>query len=163
MLSPEKIVLPFADGGDKNTIPVDSQIGVIDGAPSYQDGFPPLTMIPIEDGGVPPAGMDFNGILNALSAVARWAGAGGTYPYDAAFAESVHTGGYPLGALVRKADDTGFWVCTVEGGNSSNPDTGGAGWVDFFHWHLQAVNPHSQYLLASQMVTDGKLYFMGQF
>lgn len=133
MLSPDKIVLPFADGGDKNTIPVTSQIGVVDGAPSYEDGFPPLTMIPIEEGGLPPAGQDFNGILNSLSAVARWSAAGGTYTYDAAFASSVHTGGYPFGALIRKENGTGFWICTTAN-TTSNPDTGGTGWQDFFTW-----------------------------
>lgn len=147
MQSPEKIVLPFAESGDKNIIPVDSQIGIVDGASSYEDGFPPLTMIPLEEGGIPPVGPDFNGILHVLSAAARWAAAGGTYQYDSDFAENPHTGGYPEGAVVRKNDNTGFWVCLVDG-NTTNPDLGGEGWIDF--------------CLLGALGMNSKFYFMGQ-
>ena len=75
--SPGKLVLPFASAGNKNSIPVDSQIGITPGAASLADGFPPLTMTPVTAGGVPPTGPDMNGILFELSAVVRWANAGG--------------------------------------------------------------------------------------
>ena len=123
---PAKLPKAFADSGTKNSIPAASQIGITPGAASLTDGFPPLTMTPIASGGVPPSGADMNGILNLLSAHTKWMNAGGTYTYDAAFATAI--GGYPNCALVQKADNTGWWVSTVDG-NTSNPDTGGAGWL----------------------------------
>lgn len=125
--APSKSPVPFAEGGSKNTIPVASQIGVTPGLASFTDGFPPLTMTPLAAGGVPPRGQDFNGILYFLSAAVRWKQAGGSYVYDLSFATSV--GGYPKGAILLKADLSGFWISTVDS-NVANPDTGGAGWAD---------------------------------
>ena len=118
----------FADSGTKNTIPTPSQIGITPGAASLTDGFPPLTFTPLASGGVPPAGADMNGILNMISAHTRWMNAGGTYTWDSTFETAV--GGYPKCAMVQKADNSGWWVSTVDG-NTTNPDTGGAGWVEF--------------------------------
>lgn len=69
---PSKVPLPFANSGTKNAIPTASQIGVTPGAASLTDGFPPLTMTPLASGGVPPAGADFNGILNLITAIQQW-------------------------------------------------------------------------------------------
>ncbi|WP_160286406.1 hypothetical protein [Pseudomonas knackmussii] len=134
--APGKIQKPFADNGDKQAIPVASQVGVADGRASYTDGFPPLTRTPIVAGGVPPFGTDMNGILNAVTAIQQWQSAGGTFKFDAAFATAI--GGYPKGANLQKADGSGTWLCTVEN-NTSNPDTGGAGWQDFSGGRLLGV------------------------
>ena len=123
---PTKIQLPFANAGDKQTIPVASQIGVADGRASYTDGFPPLTRTPVVAGGVPPFGTDMNGILNAITAIQQWVSAGGTFKYDSAFSTAI--GGYPKGAVLQKADSSGSWISTAEN-NTANPDTGGAGWL----------------------------------
>lgn len=125
--APGKIVAPFANSGGKTTIPVASQTGIEDGRASFTDGFPPLTRTPLSAGGVPPFGTDMNGILFAITALQQWQSAGGGYSFDAAFAASIN--GYPKGALLLKSDFSGFWQSTVEG-NTSNPDTGGAGWKD---------------------------------
>ena len=53
--APGKLVLPFANAGAKNTIPTASQIGIVAGAASLTDGFPPLTRTPLAAGGVPPS------------------------------------------------------------------------------------------------------------
>lgn len=126
--APNKISLPFAASGTKNTIPVPSQQGVTPGAASFTDGFPPLTFTPLSAGGVPPSGSDFNGVLNAITAVQQWQSSGGFFQYDAA--QSTAIGGYPLGAMLVNAAKSGFWVSTVEN-NTTNPDAGGAGWVGF--------------------------------
>lgn len=123
---PTRMPTPFADSGAKTTIPIPSQISVTPGAASYTDGFPPLTRTAIVAGGVPPYGTDFNGILNAITVALRWGNAGGMYAYDATFSAAV--GGYPKGALIATAAYDGYWQCTVDG-NTTNPDTGGAGWV----------------------------------
>ena len=129
---PGKLVLPFANSGNKNSIPVASQIGITPGAASLADGFPPLTMTPVAAGGVPPSGLDMNGILFELSAVVRWANAGGGYPFDADFAADSNVNGYPKGARVLRADGSGYWFNTVDG-NTTDPDGGSAaGWVPDF-------------------------------
>lgn len=124
---PTKIPLAFANSGTKNPIPTASQIGITPGRASLETGFPPLTFTPVAAGGVPPFGADFNGILNLITEFQRWLSAGGSFTYDAAFAAAV--GGYPKGARLIRADFAGFWVNAVDA-NSSNPDTGGAGWLN---------------------------------
>jgi hypothetical protein len=126
--APSKFTLPFANTGSKNMIPVASQIGVTAGAASFTDGFPPLTMTPLAAGGIPPSGLDMNGILYMLSAMARWFSLGAGFPFDSTFATDSNIGGYPTGAIVLKASGLGYWLNTVNG-NTSNPDSGGAGWI----------------------------------
>lgn len=122
--APVKIVEPFAAGGAKNTIPVPSS--GVPGAASWTIGFPPETMEDPTLGGVGPSGLDFNGIYNAISAVARWANAGASFLYDAAFQTAI--GGYPKGARVLQAAGVGYWISAVDS-NMTDPDTGGAGWI----------------------------------
>lgn len=135
---PPKIVLPFANSGTKNTIPVASQIGITDGAASLTDGFPPLTLTPKSAGGVPPFGQDMNGILYAVSAIARWASAGAGYVYDAEFAADANVSGYPKGARILRTDGAGYWINTISG-NTSDPEAGGAGWYPDFTVGAAAV------------------------
>lgn len=135
--APSKIELPWADSGTKNTIPVASQIGVTPGAASFTTGFPPLNFMPIAAGGVPPFGADFNGIFYAITAILRWQSAGGSFTYDATYADAI--GGYPKGAWLERADGGGFWLNTVDG-NSTDPDAGGAGWVPGFNFGVAAVS-----------------------
>ena len=129
--APSKIVLPFANGGGKNTIPVASQIGVTDGAASWTDGFPPLTRTPKAAGGVPPAGLDMNGVLNSTSAICRWTVTGAGYTYDSTFAADANIGGYPKAARVARTDGAGYWINTTDG-NTTDPEAGGAGWYPDF-------------------------------
>lgn len=138
---PGKLVLPFANAGGKSTIPVASQIGITAGAASLTDGFPPLTRTPIAAGGVPPSGLDMNGILYEMSAIIRWANAGGGYPFDGTFAADTNVGGYPKGARVMRSDGTGYWFNTVEN-NVTDPEGSGAaaaGWVPDFTTGVAAV------------------------
>jgi hypothetical protein len=127
--APDKLPLPWANGGDRSVIPVTSQIGVTPGAASLVDGFPPLTRTPKATGGVPPNGLEMNGILFALSAQDRWEQAGGEAKFDSTFAVAI--GGYPLHAVVQSLDGLSYWRSTVNA-NLSNPDTGGANWLPHF-------------------------------
>ena len=125
---PGRIVLPWADSGLKNTIPVLSQISITPGAASYTDGFPPLTMTekPPLGSGIPPDGKDFNGVMNAATAIARWLNSGTFFIYNSAFATAI--GGYPKGAQVLGDDLVTIWQNTVEN-NTTNPNSGGSGWI----------------------------------
>ncbi|WP_217467974.1 gp53-like domain-containing protein [Achromobacter pulmonis] len=124
--APSKSPVPFAESGSKNTIPVDSQIGITPGLASFTDGFPPLTMTPLSAGGIPPRGQDFNGILYFLSAAMRWQQAGGSYNYDSTFATAI--GGYPKGAILLNSAGTGFWLNGADN-NTTDPDSGGTNWT----------------------------------
>lgn len=128
--TPPKFLLPWAasaGGGYINTIPVDSQIGITNGAASFTDGFVPLNFVALSAGGAGPFGKDFNGILKQLSQGVQWSQAGGPYFYDATFSTAI--GGYPKGALLSSvATQAQFWLSTVEN-NTSDPDAGGAGWL----------------------------------
>ena len=125
--APSKLTVPFANAGSANIIPVPSQIPTTPGAASYTDGFPPLTMTPIASGGVPPSGLDMNGILRAATALDVWQSAGAGFPFDGTW--STAAGGYPQGARVMRSDGTGYWLNTTDN-NTNNPE--GAtptGWV----------------------------------
>jgi len=127
---PKLLPVPFANSGSKQDIPVASQIGVSGGRASYTDGFPPLTRTPIDAGGIPPFGTDFNGVLNDITSAIRWAQAGGGYRYDSEFSSAV--GGYPLGSVVSNSTGDGCWLNTIDG-NTNNPEVSVAtpltGWV----------------------------------
>ena len=127
--TPTLIPLAFAANGTKNTIPEASQIGIVNGAASLNDGFPPLTMTPIAAGGVPPSGADMNGILFLATSAIRWMHAGGLYAFSSSFAGDSNVGGYPNGAELMSADLQGTWI-SLNDNNTDNPDTGaGTKWV----------------------------------
>lgn len=115
-----------AGGSFIRTVPVPSQIGITGGAASFTDGFPPLCFDAVGSGGIPPAGQDFNGAFNAVTAWNQWQSAGGLVAYDSVFSSAV--GGYPKGALLAKAAGGGLWLSQVDN-NTTDPDTGGAGWT----------------------------------
>lgn len=109
------------------SIPLGSQIGIVNGAASLTDGFPPLNFLPVGSGGVPPFGQDMNGILQQITQWSQWQNAGGLVPYDPAFSAAI--GGYPKSALLAGAATGVVWLSTADD-NTSDPDTGGANWVN---------------------------------
>lgn len=135
--SPKKQAVPFAVNGQRENLLPTTPAG--DNTASYSAGFPPVTMILKAAGGLPPKGQDMNQILFELASVARWCGAGGSYPFDSAFAATVS--GYPAGAEVLTSDASGFWVNTVDG-NSNSPEAADAsltGWVPSGNYGVTAL------------------------
>lgn len=130
---PLKFNIPFASGAGGGfinyPIPQASQIGIVDGAASLTDGFPPDCFTPTGSGGVPPFGKDFNGVMKQSTSWDRWFSAGAPITYDATFQTAIS--GYPKGSIVQSATTFGlFWYSTIEG-NVTNPDAAGAGWTGF--------------------------------
>lgn len=126
---PSKFQIPWANsagGAYVRPIPTASQIGIQAGAASLTDGFPPATMTPVASGGVPPFGQDMNGILKQLTQWVQWYQAGGPIGYDGTYSASI--GGYPKGTILASATFGYQWLNTVDA-NTTDPDTGGAGWV----------------------------------
>lgn len=95
---PKNLTMPFAAGGAFNSIPNESQVGISPGKASFTDGFPPATRTPRAAGGVPPDGLDMNGILHDISAGLMYSQAYGAQPWDSNFATAT---GYPKDAIVN--------------------------------------------------------------
>lgn len=121
---PSKITVPFAESGLKNPIPANSDNTT--GKAGFDKGFPERTMLPKASGGIPPSGMDFNGILYDITSAIRYMQAGGKPTYDAALAAAI--GGYPSGAVLLGDDGVSVFQNAVDG-NATDPNSGGAGWT----------------------------------
>lgn len=138
--TPTLVPLAFAAGGAFNAIPEASQIGTNPGGASLVDGFPPLTRTPIAAGGIPPSGLDMNGILNLITQSTRWTHAGGRYGFSSTFAGDTNVGGYPAGAMLMSADGFGTWLSLVDN-NGDNPDTGpGTKWAPSQAYGFSAIS-----------------------
>ena len=126
---PAKFKRAFASGAGTGvrTVPDGTSSSGADGSASFFNGFPPVTMKPISAGGIPPAGQDMNGILQATTAWLLYFQAGGTVAYDSNFAQAV--GGYPMGAVLQSTSPGRLWRNTTDG-NTSDPDSAQAtGWT----------------------------------
>ncbi|MGL4756436.1 MAG: hypothetical protein ACRCXB_29120 [Aeromonadaceae bacterium] len=121
---PLKFPVPFAETGLKNAIPATANNAT--GKAGFDKGFPERTMLPKASGGIPPSGMDFNGILYDITSAIRYMQAGGKPTYDAGFAAAI--GGYPLGAVLIGDDGVSVFQNDVAG-NETNPNAGGDGWA----------------------------------
>lgn len=138
--TPTLIPLPFASGGGMNTIPEASQLPGNPGGASLTDGFPPATRTPIVAGGIPPSGLDMNGILYMITQSTRWSHAGGLYVFSSSFAADANVGGYPNGAELMSADLQGSWISQTDN-NTDNPDTGpGTKWVPGRAYGVTAIS-----------------------
>lgn len=99
--TPQVIQQPFAAQGDKNTIP-NAATGT--NKASLQEGFPPITGLPVNKGGIPPERLDFNGAMN-LNSQFYFAFQNGWWP---TFSKQVSDaiGGYPKDAVLWLFDST---------------------------------------------------------
>lgn len=122
--TPNKISVPWATSGLKNTIPATSD--PLTGLAGYDQGFTAINMTPKTAGGIPPFGQDFNGIFYAVTEALRYLETGALFPYDGTFATGV--GGYPLGALLQRTDGYGLWR-NISANNTTDPEAFGAGWA----------------------------------
>ena len=121
MPNPDLIPEPFAQSGDKNTIPLERAIADPVYRASWKAGFPPDTRLPKDVGGEAPDGLDFNGVLNILSQAVVFLQKGNAYQFDVSMAP------YPIGALVRSNDNLTTYQSTVPN-NSNNPNSNMSGW-----------------------------------
>jgi hypothetical protein len=119
---PAKFPIPWGNSAGPSYIrPIPTAASSTLGYASLDTGFPPANFIDPLSGGVSFFGEDMNGILQQLSACSRWIQAGGVFQRDATFQAAI--GGYPLGAILKAASYSAFWVSTAEN-NTVNPDTG---------------------------------------
>lgn len=92
---PKVISSPIAEYGVKNEIPEQATGTYL---ASIQEGYPEVTMTPVEEGGVPPAGGDLNGMFNVLSRFYFFTQNGGIYTFNQQISDAI--GGYPKNAVL---------------------------------------------------------------
>lgn len=124
IVEPGKITVPFADSGLKNTIP--QAANNTTGKAGFDKGFPERTMLPKASGGIPPSGMDFNGILFDVTNILRYMQAGGRPTFSAEMATAI--GGYPVGAVLVSNDGKSVFQNTLDG-NANDPNLVATGWA----------------------------------
>lgn len=126
---PEAFAIAAA-GPNRNVIPA---APVTTQRASFQLGFPPQTMTPVVAGGKPMLGPDMNGILYMMSSHTFYQQSGQPYRWSAAIAAAI--GGYAAGTVLGSTDTVTLWFNTT-GGNTTDPDAGGAGWIPMFSYGI---------------------------
>lgn len=128
----QPLAMPFANNGDKNTIP--DSASDTPGKASLSEGFPPITQTPIEDGGIPPSRADFNGILNLATRLQYFLQQGGYFTFDTTVATLL--GGYPENAVLYNLQSDGsiHLLKSAKTNNTDNfittPSVIGTSWID---------------------------------
>lgn len=115
---PPSLVKPFANEGDKNTIPTDAT-GTQ--AASLEEGFPEITATPINEGGIPPKREDFNGLGFLTTSQYFYLQNGGRFTFNPEVSSAIN--GYPEGAVLQYTDpNTGqsFEVTSLLPNNTYN-------------------------------------------
>ncbi|MGX2975614.1 hypothetical protein ACWIUH_11455 [Ursidibacter arcticus] len=128
MRQPKLLTKIWAAIGLKNTIPESRGSGLAQGAATYDEGFPSITMTPIAQGGKAPSGKDMNGILHELSAHIVHMNQGGHYKFDSGFAEKIN--GYSRGAVLINNDETAFFVSLID--QNKTDFNGGSDYGDYW-------------------------------
>jgi hypothetical protein len=124
---PYKFATPWGASATTGFITAPIPATAAGAAASQALGFPPVTAQPVASGGIPPNIADINGGLNYETLWSQWLQAGAPIGYDAAFSTAI--GGYPNGAMLRVQSIPGAFWLSVADNNTSDPDTGGSGWV----------------------------------
>lgn len=114
---PKLITKPFAQDGLRNPItdntPIEPQNA------TYTDGFPAITQLPIESGGIAPERADFNGVFYDITDNLVFLTQGNNYGYNSGIQ-------YPLNARIARAD--GVIVKNTLANNTNDPNSVMAGW-----------------------------------
>lgn len=132
--APETLPLPFANNGQKNKIPLVAE-GANSNKASLTEGFPSITMRPKDDGGKPPEGKDFNGILY-LATCFYFAFQNGWLPtFEQSVSDAI--GGYAKGAILwYNGRESRQALQSAKNDNTDNfnenPDFIGTSWIPVF-------------------------------
>lgn len=131
---PTLIPMPFAQNGNKNTIPENGTEGKSDA--SFSLGFPQITETPLSIGGLPPSRKDFNGIFNLLSMFAFFGQSGGKFAWSNKLNYAPPAVIYHNGVL---------WWCVKENGTDTavkEPGTDNSYWVtlvEYLHQNAKTL------------------------
>lgn len=126
MSNPYMVKIPFCNTGNKNAIQLTQQAGQDPEDATYQEGFPPVTMLNEDAGGLPPKGLDFNGIFYELSSPIAHYCRGDRIQFDATYAVAI--GGYAKGWVVASNDYQKDYISLVDN-NLADPNGTNTTWA----------------------------------
>lgn len=105
LTQPTLLLKPFAENGDRNSIPVTNTDASNPQRADLTNGFPEITSEDPDDMGLPPERADVNGLGYLTTTYDYFYQAGGTFTYNATVANAI--GGYPLNARLWYTDGSG--------------------------------------------------------
>lgn len=126
---PKFLTKAFAAAGGKADVPM-TGADINNGRADYENGFPPVTRAPIQAGGIPPWGVDFNGVLFDLSSAVQYLQAGMVFPYSQDLADAI--GGYAEKAVVADPSDIRILWQNNIANNTLTPSVPN-GWTQVFN------------------------------
>ena len=120
LTQPTLLLKPFAESGDKNTIPETNSDVSNPQLADLTNGFPQITSESPDDGGLPPERKDFNGLGYLTTLYDYFYQCGGTFTWNDTIAQAI--GGYPLGARLWYTDSNGVTLIlrSTKGNNLDN-------------------------------------------
>lgn len=133
LTQPTLLLKPFAESGDKNSIPTTNTDTSNPQRADLTNGFPAVTSLSPDSGGLPPERKDFNGLGYLTTSYDYFYQAGGTFTFNATISTAI--GGYPLGARLWYTDNNGktYILRSTKGNNEDNfvttPSYIGTSWV----------------------------------
>lgn len=134
LTQPTLLLKPFAENGDKNSIPVENTDAQNPQLADLTNGFPSITSDDPDDGGLPPERKDFNGLGYLTTTYDYFYQAGGTFTFNPTVSSAI--GGYPQGARLWYTDSNGATsvLRSTIGNNTDNFNDGqgtgiGTTWV----------------------------------
>lgn len=105
LTQPTLLLKPFAESGDKNTIPVTNTDASNPQLADLTNGFPQITSETPANNGLPPERKDFNGLGYLTTTYDYFAQAGGTYTFNQTVSDAI--GGYPEGSRLWYTPSSG--------------------------------------------------------
>jgi len=105
LTQPTLLLKPFAESGDRNTIPVTNTDTSQPNLADLTNGFPQITSLSPDNGGLPPKRMDINGLGYLTTTYDYFYQAGGTFTFNSTISTAI--GGYPLGSRLWYTDNNG--------------------------------------------------------
>lgn len=108
LTQPTLLLKPFAQSGDKNTLP---NVNTDTDNPQLADltnGFPQITSLSPDNGGLPPERKDFNGLGYLTTLYDYYYQVGGTFGWNDTICTAI--GGYPAGARLWYVKQNGETV-----------------------------------------------------
>lgn len=132
VIQPAVLSAPIAVNGSKDTIPQEQASALYPWYCSVENGFPDVTMQPLNSGGKPPRGQGMNGLLNVISDQKVYLQNGGVITFDSNVSNAI--GGYPQGAILDYVSgSTVTKVLSLIDDNTYNFVTTPA-YIDGDHW-----------------------------
>jgi len=126
LTQPTLLLKPFAESGDKNSIPVTNTDASNPQLADLTNGFPQVVSEDPDDGGLPPERKDINGLGYLTTTYDYFYQAGGTFTFNPTISSAI--GGYPLGARLWYTDGNGATtvVRSTVANNTDNFNDGSA-------------------------------------